>query len=445
MTGQLSLSSITPHTNAIGWRIAIMALFLLGESCVFPEEGEPGFFVVNTETDAVDASPGDGACATGDGQCSLRAAVMESNADAIENTVMLRAGNYILSIPGLGGAEVGDLNVTGPLRILGDDAPSTVIRMSAQIQERIFHVEAGMLGAYDLTIRDGNAQVGGGMLVDELAGVILERVHIVDNAGGVSGGAGMYLSGTADLDDCLIADNFAQNRGGGIRIDETGTLLMNRCTVRNNNGELAGGVLNNGAAAIKNSTFSENVGRFGGGAIQNSGTGNTSIRNATIVGNHHPISTESGISDRAAGIYNTGDDEAVRISNSIVAGNTVPPAAADDPQPAPDCGGNEIRSLGHNLIGDTSGCLLTNAFGEVLDVDPLPTLGPLADNGGHTPTFALLAGSPALSKGSLVAPDSAAGACSSEDQRGVARPQGLRCDIGAFELEQDLPVAPPRR
>ena len=50
----------------------------------------------------------------------------------------------------------------------------------------------------------------------------------------------------------------------------------------------------------------------------------------------------------------------------------------------------------------------------------------LADNGGPTWTHALLAFSPAL--------DSADGLiCPATDQRGVARPQGVQCDIGAFE------------
>jgi uncharacterized repeat protein (TIGR01451 family) len=62
-------------------------------------------------------------------------------------------------------------------------------------------------------------------------------------------------------------------------------------------------------------------------------------------------------------------------------------------------------------------------------VDPL--LGTLSDNGGSTETHALLAGSPAINAGSCT--DTAA-ATVTADQRGVARPQGTACDIGAFEL-----------
>ncbi len=52
----------------------------------------------------------------------------------------------------------------------------------------------------------------------------------------------------------------------------------------------------------------------------------------------------------------------------------------------------------------------------------------LADNGGPTETIALVPGSPAI--------DAADGTnCPPTDQRGITRPQGAGCDIGAFELE----------
>ena len=59
-------------------------------------------------------------------------------------------------------------------------------------------------------------------------------------------------------------------------------------------------------------------------------------------------------------------------------------------------------------------------------VNRAPRLKPLGYYGGFTPTFALKATSPAVNKGSCV---------TATDQRGVARPQGPACDIGAFERE----------
>ncbi|MFL5797081.1 MAG: choice-of-anchor Q domain-containing protein [Actinomycetota bacterium] len=56
-------------------------------------------------------------------------------------------------------------------------------------------------------------------------------------------------------------------------------------------------------------------------------------------------------------------------------------------------------------------------------------MGALADNGGPTLTLALLTGSPALN---VIPPVSCA---VTVDQRGVHRPQGLRCDVGSFERQ----------
>jgi hypothetical protein len=84
-----------------------------------------------------------------------------------------------------------------------------------------------------------------------------------------------------------------------------------------------------------------------------------------------------------------------------------------------------IESDGHNLDSDGS-CFLT-ATGDLPKRNPL--LGPLAFNGGPTETEALLAGSPAIDAG-------AADGCPQYDQRGVVRPQGAGCDIGAYERVQ---------
>jgi hypothetical protein len=92
-----------------------------------------------------------------------------------------------------------------------------------------------------------------------------------------------------------------------------------------------------------------------------------------------------------------------------------------------------VKSGGHNIdSGTTCGF---GASGDQSNTDA--KLSPLQNNGGLTATDALLAGSPAID---------AAGNCPppTTDQRGVTRPQGAACDIGAFELAAPLvPGAPP--
>src|SRR5262245_59054801 len=71
-------------------------------------------FTVDTTVDAVDATPGDGVCATSTGTCTLRAAVMEANALAGPDVVSLPAGTFRLTPTGSGE----DLGLTGDLDVL---------------------------------------------------------------------------------------------------------------------------------------------------------------------------------------------------------------------------------------------------------------------------------------------------------------------------------------
>src|SRR5205085_2496965 len=112
---------------------------------------------------------------------------------------------------------------------------------------------------------------------------------------------------------------------------------------------------------------------------------------------------------------------ATTLNNSIVANNV-----------GGDCGG-AATSAGFNLDSDGS-CGLSGA-GDI--PSGLANLGPLQVNApGHTTTHALLSGSQAIDAGNC------SGGTITADQRGVARPQGPACDIGAFELEQTVVVYP---
>ena len=69
----------------------------------------------------------------------------------------------------------------------------------------------------------------------------------------------------------------------------------------------------------------------------------------------------------------------------------------------------------------------------IITTDPL--LGTLGNYGGFTQTIPLLAGSSAIDTGNDAV-------CPATDQRGVTRPQGAHCDIGAFEQDD---FTPPRK
>jgi hypothetical protein len=110
------------------------------------------------------------------------------------------------------------------------------------------------------------------------------------------------------------------------------------------------------------------------------------------------------------------------LESSLIAGNTA--------EKGPDCWRLPPAAPGHaaNLFGVADGCSPGGA--DLSGIDP--KLSALADNGGPTPTHALLDGSPAVD----VAP---ASSCSGTDQRGLPRPADgdgdgePGCDAGAVE------------
>lgn len=112
-------------------------------------------------------------------------------------------------------------------------------------------------------------------------------------------------------------------------------------------------------------------------------------------------------------------DTILTLSGTIVASNSS----------LPDCTG-PVQDSGYNLSSDAANsCGFESAQHSLSKTDP--KLGALADNGGSTLTMLPSAGSAALE----AIPAGAAGCVSgATDQRGVARPQGDRCDIGAVEV-----------
>src|ERR1700675_908151 len=67
-------------------------------------------FTVTSTADAVDATPGDGVCATATAACTLRAAIQEANALSGADSITVPAGTYTLALLGAGedAAATGD-------------------------------------------------------------------------------------------------------------------------------------------------------------------------------------------------------------------------------------------------------------------------------------------------------------------------------------------------
>lgn len=103
-------------------------------------------FTVNNTADTQDASPGNGVCADAGGNCTFRAAIMEANALAGNDTINLPAGTYTLTLAGVNenGCLTGDLDVTSNIVVFGAGARTTAV--NADSLDRILHVQsAGVL------------------------------------------------------------------------------------------------------------------------------------------------------------------------------------------------------------------------------------------------------------------------------------------------------------
>jgi hypothetical protein len=241
---------------------------------------------------------------------------------------------------------------------------------------------------------------------------------------GTSSG-GITSNGTLTLSNCTVSGNTNNQTSGGGILNSSGTLTIINSTISGNSttAGFAGGIYNYaGTLTITNSTISGNsatesfngVGLAGG--ILNTNGGTVILTNSTIAGNTGQY--------RAGGIRNT-SGSTVRSKNTIIALNTSPTG--------PDVDG-ELTSEGFNLIGSTSGAMISPQTSDQKDVGAaFVKLGSLQDNGGPTQTQALLSGSVAIDKGNSSG--------SFFDQRGFIRPVGSANvsggdggDIGAFEF-----------
>jgi hypothetical protein len=384
----------------VGWLrslvgLTVSATVLAGLTSAEPRSAESAtILAVDSPLDEPDAAPGDGRCVSApSGQCTLRAAVQESNASSGEDTISVPAGSWMLNRIGSGEdiAATGDLDVVGVLNITGAGAPQTIL--DGNFSDRVFDVRPGaVLRLSGLTIQNGNAGVDHGGAIRSLGSLVV-------------------------TDAALTANSAPGSQGGAIA--SLADLVLSRVAIYGNTAEVGGGLLLLGAGTVENTTLSLNVASEGGGGVASTG-GVQTLTNVTLRDNSAPHGRNLAIQNGT-----------VRLGNSILAG--------------PSGGGNcqvslagALISLGYNLSSDGDCGLLQ--LGDLQNNDPL--LGPLIDNGGPTRSHALAPGSPAVDAANPAL-------CPAVDQRGppFSRPvdgnnDGIaRCDIGAAEYQAVSPIA----
>lgn len=430
--------------------------------------GSAAGFDVTTELDAPDSEPGDGICATGEGACSLRAAVQEANALPGHDVIVLPAGLFAFTVEGRDedSAASGDLDILDTLTLAGTGAQATIVDGNGIDTVVQIHAGAGMVRIEGIGLVRGDYRLppacnvidcpgAGGLIVGDgvevtlrdvdlrenvsvgLATALLnrgclngDRLRVIGNRNAESGFSQATILTDPHADDlraCLsldhseIAANGVAGDGmvvGAIYADDS-DIVLKRSLVRDNVGQWDGAFLFNmrNEVLIENTTIVGNIG--GSGLMLNDGGSTVHFRHCTITGNTG--ASTGGIHDVHGGFG------LVTLSNTLLTGNHLTNGEPNDCR-------RGLVSLGGLVTGAPVIPTLPSGPDQPCWVQPGPAdqtdtfldLGELADHGGAT--YSLLPTGSAIDAG-------VADQCTALDQRDFIRPAGKGCDIGAVELD----------
>ena len=376
-------------------------------------------FTVNSEADGADFSPGDGVCEVtdGGGDCSLRAAIMETNALGGAHLINLPAGTFVLTLAGDDtDSAVGDLNVLETqLTVSGAGRDDSIIDGNGI--DRVMSISAGQVLLRDLTIRNGVATVTSvlGGAISLFGGptpntLTLQRVHLTGNSANAGGALFAPSNGVVTIEDSLFSENATvplgvTNRDGAAIFCSSCMLQVTGSTFASN------GAGNDTIAAHTDATL-----QILNSTISGNEAGGVRTQNADALIKFSTLAENGGWNLSHFSFENT---EFMQVANSVL-----------QIEAGIDCISNDKPvSLGYNLSGDDS-CELAG-MGDLQNTDAL--LEPLQDSGGSTPTQTPGVGSSAIERVPLAACTDLADAPLAHDQRGFTRPVGANCDAGAVE------------
>jgi hypothetical protein len=429
-------------SGRLGFRLVALAAAAALATLLVTACNPPKSFAVDSTTDASDATPGDGTCATAANECTLRAAIEESGAEGANATITLEANvTYTLMI--------GSLSITTPTTIAGNGSTLDANHLGTALVVNSFAPPQTSLAIDRLTIINGTE---GAIAVDRAdSTLVVSRSTIRNNStfdrmlclrqvgttgqpqcSGRLGAGGIASRGLITLVDSTVADN--DNAAGSLSLFVCGQQpvfpngpLFDACEYVG-----AGGIT--GVVHSIDSTISGNSSHVGAGAVLNPPAldrlktlptppgvgGGVTLSHTTMVGNR-------GFTDVDSQGYGPSIHGVTTVTASALSG------------PGSLCQGlvfqpGDITSGGYNAASDSS-CGLT----QPTDTQGQPfTLGALTDNGGPTPTHLPGPGAPLVD----AIPSGTAGICDSgtpTDQRGLPRPAGPGCDIGAVERQPTDP------
>jgi CSLREA domain-containing protein len=366
--------------------------------------------MVNTTTD--EDTPGDGLC-------SLREAIINSN---------LKTGAGSDCGPAVGHDTI-KFSVSGTITLgsalpaientLAIDGTGQTITIDGSNSFQVFSINSSaQLSLNKLTVKNG---IGGAVNAGELT---------ITNS--------TFSNNVAPVPPASIAVPAAIITFGGA-INDTGSLFLTTSTFSGNTAAVGGAIFAaGGIVGIESSTFSGNAARISGGAIDNAGASVT-VTNSTFANNNGgAIESESGGTSVNSSTFSGNQGPALDVTTPgtlTVRGSILSQNVGGDCSPT-----KSASDLGYNIADDvTCGFLPSSGtHGQSLGDNIDPKLDPtgLQDNGGPTKTIALEPTSPAIDAIPI-----SSNLCPSTDQRGNLRPEAGEsgtpaCDSGAFESSE---------
>jgi hypothetical protein len=409
--------------------IVFVALVVIAVMAGLASSAQAATYTVGTSSDTARGVACDQGPASG--TCSLRQLIEYE--DALEKTpnppdiIEVPSGTYELLY--------GTLTITQSLVIVGAGARTTTVDIPADSnRERVFITQSpteSAVGIFGLKIAGGTAEADENKYSDfggdvrNTGSLVLSEDWVTE--GTASGGAGIANdAGTLVLERSLVSDNHASigsGEAGGIQ-----NYGSEKCV------SACGEIGTKAVLALEDSTVADNVAGLGAGIVSATegdvaDENEVSIIDSTIAGNEMEESCSIECFIRGGGAGLRAEEGTISVGGSIVADNTETDLGGTTNT---NCSATSpatiISPLGYDIENGTD-CGFTSTE-DKQNTSPDFSSSTPQDNGGSTNTFALEPASPAVD----AIPKSVSLLCDNLDQRGVTRPQGAGCDIGAFEL-----------